>query len=64
LGLSRNPTKEFKLMLAALGLGPALRGYDKLDYALPMEQDEIKELATAMIQNRWTLPSYNIQQGA
>ena len=51
------------MLLACLGLGKQLRGYDAVDYALPMDHQEIKDAAEDMQDNYWKLPPYNIQQG-
>ena len=59
IGPKQRP-KESTVMLAALGLGPALRGYDKVDYALPVEQVYIQRANKTMKENGWKLPSYNI----
>ncbi len=53
----------FEILLTVLGLGPQFRGYDMVDYALPMAQDDIQELHQQMVTNDWKLPSYNIRAG-
>ena len=52
-----------EILLTVLGLGPQFRGYDMVDYALPMAQDEIQELHQQMVTDAWKLPPYNIRQG-
>ena len=63
LGGPTNKPKESTVMLAALGMGPALRLYDNVDYALPVEPETIKLMNHTMQENGWKLPVYNITQG-
>ena len=49
--------------MLALGLGVQLRGYDMIDFALPMEQHHIQDLNQQMKENNWTLPAFNITSG-
>ena len=61
------PTKRppwWEVLLVVLGLGPALRGYDKIHYALPMEREDIAQDFKWMQENDWKLPPFNIKEGA
>jgi len=40
-----------------------LCGYDSVDFALPMEGNRIRELHRETIDNKWTLPPFNITSG-
>ena len=51
------------VLLTVLGLGPQFRQCDMVDYALPMEQDDIQGLHDDMINEGWKLPAFNIRQG-
>ena len=57
------PPPEHSILLVVLGLGPQLRGYDEVHYALPMEQTEVQTMAAKMRQDAWKLPTYNITKG-
>jgi len=59
LGPEKKQTECFVLLLA-LGLGVQLRGYDSVDFALPMEGNCIRELHRETIENKWTLPPFNL----
>jgi len=52
-----------QILLTVLGLGPQFRQCDMVDYALPMEKDDIQELHDAMVNDNWSLPPFNIRQG-
>ena len=57
------PPPEHDILLLILGLGPHLRGYDEVHYALPMEKVDIEAMATDMRENNWKLPPYCITHG-
>ena len=62
IGPEKKQHEAFVLLLA-LGLGVQLRGYDMIDFALPMEQHHIQDLNQQMQENNWTLLAFNITSG-
>ena len=62
LGPAKKP-KEYFVLLLTLGLGEHLRGYDRYDFALPMEQADVQEMHQELLEAGWKMPDYNIKQG-